>query len=210
MSLDTVNRFEQKLKQQIDFLQNSCRAFDNGNWNEAMRIATSVRIILHDTPNSTSILKHLNAKNINLFTTYWKPPDGENGYAFMHVFNMGVIDMGKGKFGYGPNLEDFHPDKSRVLPVEEWWNQVVWVISPKSRLTRKRLVLSAANQDGGTHVDSQLNKHYEKLVSADLGSISVTMGGVGFRWPIKNMHLVAIRTIGNELLKSPELLNLIQ
>lgn len=172
-----------------------------------------MRVILYDTPNSISILKHLNAKDINLFTTYYKPPkppEGKNGYTYSHAFIMGVMTMGGPEFGYGPNLEDFRCDKSRVLPVEEWWNEVIWVISPESRLTRKRLVLSAVNQDGGAHVDSQLNKHYENLVDADLGSMRVKIGGVESQWPINDMHLVAIRTIGNELLKSPELLNLIR
>jgi hypothetical protein len=213
MSHSNVKRFKQKLEEQINFIRSSCQAFDNGNKKEALRIATSIRVILHDTPQSTSILKHLNAKDINLFTIHVeppKPPEDMNGYMPIHAFSMGVINLGGTDFGYGPNLEDFSPGKSRVLPVDEWWNEIIWIISLKSGLTRKRLVLSAANQDGGAHVDNQLNEHYDNLASADFGSISIRTKSISFQWPIKDMHLVAIRTIANELIKSPELLRLIQ
>ena len=81
MSHDTSERFKQKLKEQIVFLQNSCGGFDDGNWSEPVRIAASVRVILHDSAHSILLLAHLRAKNINLFTTYLKPPqEDNNGY----------------------------------------------------------------------------------------------------------------------------------
>ena len=123
MSHDTSERFKQKLKEQIVFLQNSCCGSDDGNWSEAVRIAASVRVILHDSTHSISLLAHLRTKNINLFNTYFDPPqEDNNGYEVITLFAMGTINMGVGgKYGYGPILDDFKPCISHVLPYDVYY-----------------------------------------------------------------------------------------
>ena len=207
-----TDRFRQQLKRQISFLYNSCRLFDGGQWDEAIRIATSIRVILHDTPSSTSLLTHLDAKNINLFTTYLEPPQEEdnNGYIPITVFSMGTINMGaEGKYGYGPNLDNFKPGVSSELPVEKWWNQTVRNLDATSKLTRKDIVLAAANKDGGAHVDSELTPDYKTLADEIFGTITIRKGVDEHSISVKDMHLMTIRTIANELLKSPDFLNLL-
>lgn len=44
---------------QIEFIEESINAFDKGNEKEARRIATAIRVMLHETPNSLSIYKQL-------------------------------------------------------------------------------------------------------------------------------------------------------
>ena len=205
-----MDRFKDQLKRQFGFLVNSCRIFDNGDWEEAIRIATCIRVLIHDTSKSTSLLKHLNAKSIKLFSTSPEIPDSENGYEPFHAFTMGVIDFGKEVFGYMPNLEDFKPGSSVVLPVEEWWEQIVWKLSPQCKLTRKRLILSAANQDGGAHVDAKLSPDYEDLSRYSFGTLSFKVGGQGISRDVDKLHLITIRTIANEVLKSPDLLSLLE
>lgn len=206
-----MDKFKKQLARQLKFMQNSCHLFDKGDWDEAIRIATSIRVIVHDTSSSTSILKHLEAKDINLFTVCPETPKGETNYVAITCFNMGVINMGVGgKYGYGPDLQDFSVDSSVVLLVDKWWNQVVWVLDLNTKLTRKDLVLGAANKDGGAHVDSVLEPKYEQLSKEDFGTIVVRIRGKEDRRSVTDMHLVSIRTIANELLKSTELLSLIQ
>jgi hypothetical protein len=63
-------RAARKLAEHLGFIERSCRAFDEGHTEEAFRIATSVRVMLHDTTQSTSILEHLGAKGrVKLLTT---------------------------------------------------------------------------------------------------------------------------------------------
>lgn len=207
-----TDKFKQQLKKQIGFLLNSCKLFDAGQWDEAIRIATSIRVILHDTSASTSLLTHLDAKHINLFTTYIEPPREENdsGYIPVTGFAMGTINMGaKGEFGYGPTLDDFNPGISCELTVDEWWNQTIWNIDATSKLTRKGIVLAAANKDGGAHVDNELTPDYKTLANETWGTITISKGGEERKIAIDEMHLVAIRTMANELLKSPDFLNLL-
>ena len=48
-----------QLKDQILFLRNSAKAYDEGDISEAKRIATVIRILIHDKGNSTSLLTQL-------------------------------------------------------------------------------------------------------------------------------------------------------
>src|SRR5437879_10728421 len=52
-------RLKRKLEEQIRFLARSCAAFDAGAEDEALRIATALRVIFHDTAVSTSLIRHL-------------------------------------------------------------------------------------------------------------------------------------------------------
>ncbi len=56
--------FKNQLRRQILFLQNSCRLYDEGHFEEAIRLAVALRVMLHDTDKSTSLLNHLAAKSI--------------------------------------------------------------------------------------------------------------------------------------------------
>ena len=208
MSDVNMDKFKVQLKRQLGYLQRSCSLYDMGYHDEAIRIATIIRVLMHDTTVSTSLLTHLNAKSINLFTNSPELPEPpEEGYQAVVVFNMGIIRMGA-KAGYGPNLEDFLPS-SPVLPVDRWWNQLVWIIHPDVKLTRKDIVLAAVNQDGGAHVDGDLMPGYKELASRSWGTLTIKKGGKKYQQSFINMHLVAIRTMGNELLKSPELISLV-
>ena len=205
-----MDKFREQLKRQLGFLKRSCRLFDMGYQDEAIRIATSIRVLVHDTNQSTSLLSHLNAKTINLFTTCPEIQESEGGYVAITAFSMGIINMGKGGvYGYGPNLEDFR-SSSAVLPVDEWWNQIVWILRPDAKLSRKGIILTASNQDGGAHVDSKLDPKYETLADEVWGTLTIRKAGKEYHQSVINMHLMAIRTISNELLKSPELLRLLK
>ena len=57
------------LQKQLGFIERSCASFDAGFYDEAIRIAVSIRILLHDTKSSTSLLTLLGAKGITLRST---------------------------------------------------------------------------------------------------------------------------------------------
>jgi hypothetical protein len=48
---------EFQLKEQLEFIASSAEAYDAGKFAESKRIATSVRVLVHDTGSSTSLLK---------------------------------------------------------------------------------------------------------------------------------------------------------
>jgi len=206
-----MNKFKEQLKKQVKFLKSSCAAFDQGEWEESIRIATSIRVLLHDTNKSTSILKYLGAKNIHLFSSCGNLTESANEPNTIRIcgFAMGVITVGA-QSSYGPDLSDFKLNSSILLPLDKWLEQIVWPLSPECQFTRKFLILTAANKDGGAHVDEQLPEEYKKLADETFGTITVkSQSKIYYEQDVVKMNLVAIRTIANELLKSPDFINLL-
>ena len=95
-------RYKRKLVEHLNFLARSCQAWDQGAHEESLRIATSARVLLHDTQMSTSVLTLLNgwspngrwlayasdeAGNFQVFVRAYPGPGGkwqistEGGYA---------------------------------------------------------------------------------------------------------------------------------
>jgi hypothetical protein len=158
---ESVN-YINKLKQQLDFVDRSSQLYDAGHKDEAIRIATSIRVLLHGTPRSTSLLQHLNKTDIKLLTS---APGGGGFGSGDHT----LVALGKAriypdteKIEYYPQLGNGYPGFYQQIDMEKWWNQVVMILDFQ-RMTRRDIVLAAANKDGGAHVDSQLTKEYETL-----------------------------------------------
>jgi hypothetical protein len=186
--------------EQLTFLKNSCASYDAGDTCEAKRIATTMRVLLHQTPQSTSLLTHLNRTRVPLFTTN-NPRLVAEGINF--GVGLGIMDM-QGR--YFPQLEEARRFGWRGLPANEWWNEVVYVLSPKCSLTRRRIALSATNEHGGAHVDKDQTLHaqYEALAAdGALGGAYVQRHGEIELQPFINAHLVSLRQMGWELLNSP-------
>ena len=194
--------FKVELSKQLGFLERSCDGFDSGYFDEAMRIATVLRILFHETRNSTPLLKHLGGNHVRLLSTSLdiatKMKDGGAG---LLMFNgMGEFSLG-GNPSYFPKLGDSY--SRRLVPAPVWWGEIVLVLDRNTRLARKDVVLPAANQHGGTHVDANLTPAYERLIAShDLGSWSAEGGGLV---PIGGHHYVALRQMGYEILNSSEL-----
>jgi hypothetical protein len=214
-----MNRFDKQLRRQITFLRNSSWLFDQGCRDEAIRIATCLRVLFSDTGSCVSILRHLNAKNIKLITSlstsnYDKYP--EEVRSFIKQSNVSEsflcalvrIQIGGGKWEFHPILDDFDPDQSCVLPFDEWWSQTVWS-SMEHKLSRKELVCSAADKDGGAHVDKKLNEEYDDYITGGHLQITVKSKGVIKKASAEDIHLFALRTMGNEVLKSPDILGML-
>jgi len=64
-----LGRLTQQLRRQLGYLERSAARYDSGQLDEGIRIATTIRVLVHDTRNSTSLLSHLGAKSIAFATT---------------------------------------------------------------------------------------------------------------------------------------------
>jgi len=198
--------FKQYLEQQLGFLRRSCDSYDDGYTDEAIRIATTIRVLIHDTKSSTSLLKHLGALNIKLSSTVMGN----------HLPNA-VMLMGMGRLrivGGGSTTWEAAtaPDAIKTqLTVSDWWNQIVYILG-KNQASRKTLILAAANKDGGAHVDATLTTEYESLMNTGQRGFfhySPTNETHNFQ-PVMDAHLVYLRQMGFEILSSPELSGLVR
>lgn len=195
--------FKAHLAKQIGFLERSCASFDAGFHDEAIRIATIIRVLIHQTKSSTSLLKHLNATNIKLLSTC-----KEAGPRTLILMGMGIVGISSnGTTTYKPNLGDIPFTTS--MPVNQWWDAVVFVSGP-TRLSRRKIALAAANQDGGAHVDHALDTTYEKLTTPGFAGTVFHGSRDALKVDaLEGSHLVSLRQMGYELLNSPELLRIV-
>ena len=194
--------YKAHLFRQLGFLWRSCDAYDRGHLDEAVRIATVIRVLIHDTPGSTSLLNHLDAIHILLASTVVSDPSIEPVF----MTSMGRMRMTSTETTRTANTD---PTALQIhLTVQEWWNQVVYIYG-RIHATRKSLVLGAANKDGGAHVDTKLNEEYEALMLTGLrGWFHYSPTSDDRFQPVMNEHFLYIRQMGFELLNSPELLAL--
>lgn len=192
--------FNKHLLKQLGFIERSCQSYDADNFDEAIRIATVIRVLIHQTKSSTSLLTHLNATTIELLSTTFEPSPETISFV-----GMGLMELGGAKGKYHPQFGN--GPINNFLPVSEWWNMVVLVLDGEHRITRKNIVLAAANKDGGAHVDSKLTAEYVALAKEGaVGQFVYKSEGVQVEEPIENAHLVSLRQMGYELLHSPDLM----
>jgi hypothetical protein len=58
MDTGATDRYVELLRRHLRFMQRSADAYDVGFHDDATRIAVSIRVLLHDTRKSTSLLRH--------------------------------------------------------------------------------------------------------------------------------------------------------
>jgi hypothetical protein len=198
--------FRESLKRQFGFLARSCHSFDAGYHDEAIRIAQCIRVLMHDTGKQRSLLTHLNAKSVSLMSTCLDIASKMRPGSRVQMFNgMGMFRSSPEGASYFPKLDDsmFQHD----LPVEQWWAETVFILDPETWVSRKRVVLDAADKDGGAHVDAALTPIYERLV--DSGDLGCFFDEQGTEIRVTGHHYVALRQMGHELLNSPSLVALV-
>lgn len=216
--------FKQQLKRQLRFLENSCKVYDEGHVDEAVRIATVIRVLVHDTQRSTSLLSHLNALNANIVTSNRVPANAVLFSSSLTTIQMNFESDGQGNMTHEvmqlpAGAEAIHG----VLSVFNWWNEPI-MKTLEGVYTRKDIVLWAANKDGGAHVDPTLPPMYVNLVKGKVQSGIATdapEGQIGFYVEIQlsgtprkedhmlpNAHFSDLRQMALEILNSPEILQL--
>ena len=190
-------RLKEQLERQLAYLERSCASYDAGHLDEAVRMATTMRVLLHDTASSTSLLRHLGRKDVHLATTAPLEVIAPNVLA-MEVL-VTFTTRGLGPKSHARDIRGF-------LPAEEWWSQIVHIMGKDVRLTRRNIVLFAANQDGGAHVDEKLSAQGKRLLEGSWTRISGVHGtGERRSEQLRDHHFVMLRTMAFELLNSPEL-----
>lgn len=158
--------FKEQLKEQVAFLESSCQAYDAGNESEAKRLAVNLRILVHDTRSSVSLLTHLSVKDQLPFVDTASPDAPPEAIVF---FDGGLCNIRKTLGGdsdtrFVPVL-DFDPERNAQPRqcFEDWWETPALNDQEGNSFTRKDLVRAVADQDGGAHIDAQLEATYAAL-----------------------------------------------
>ena len=191
---------KEQLRNQIYFISTSCNAYDQDQVIEAVRIAVSLRILFHDTRNQTSLLTQLGAGKLRILSDVSR------------IEPNAVFFSGMGRIKLSGTAATIEPALGNaftklLMSREDWWQQIVALVG-SVKVSRKDIVLGAANKEGGAHVDPKMGENYKKLRQG-LWRVVYHQGGktVGSE-PIPKTQLVCLRQMGHEILNSPELVAL--
>lgn len=187
-----------QLKRQLTFIRNSASAYDAGHPEEALRIGVAIRVLLHDTKFSNSLLKQMGLKeSLKLITTAKEIPENL----------LEELDFGECLAGMviGSSIEYSPvPEGMPTIGCVKWWEQPVFY-RDKVMYSRKDVVLSAANKDGGAHVDEPDEK-LQALQASFWTKTQTNTDGQITTMPMEDNHFRMLRRFADELLLSSELL----
>lgn len=184
---------EEYWNDQLSCLKRSVDYFDEGNETEARRIASSLRVLLHQTNSSQSLVKQLNRCILYLSSSYLYTPSN-----LISTWTLLVLEMRDNQLTYKPNL-DFYKSGDRLfyLTFEDWWNEIIFD-DKQNVFTRRDIVLFVANNDGGVHVDPELKESFALLTRYNSLGVIDTYGDS----PSSNPIYQAVRVIAEEFLLS--------
>lgn len=196
MKIELSNsELQEHLEEQIEFMECSASSYDSGFEGEIKRLAVSVRVLVHDTGRSTSLTTLLNKKDVAFVDTSF--PFDENNK--MTHSGLVQVSLGSRRSRPLPLLDD--GPFSRAISFDAWWNGIVFVDKDRNEFSRKDIVLSLANKEGGAHVDKKLDKKYSDLRKNNtLGWHDVTSDGK--QAPSADQVPATMRQIAHETLKT--------
>jgi SEC-C motif-containing protein len=157
----------------------------------------TIRLLVHDHGSNEALLAQLDRLKSTRFYDSGIPNTPGNLLTY-----SGLVVTAQTKTGgeYVPMLDDLQIGPGEWLPFGPWWETTIFVDNKKRQVSRKDLILSLANQDGGAHVDPALNETYSALSRENSMGWTVTVGSV--EHPMGPPHLASVRQIAHEVLKS--------
>lgn len=183
-----------QLQEQISFLKSSIKLFDEGNTAEAKRLATTIRVLFHESKTSTPLLKQLNMLGGKFLSTNipFSPTNllSHGGLVAIQASHIDVKPVA---------LLDDAPVKQN-LSFADWWSEIVFKDQKGNEFSRKDLITFLADQDGGAHVDPAIGEKFSDLSRKNSLMWSKVKDDV--EEDINHLELVAIRQIAHEVLKS--------
>jgi|GEM_PF-383074 len=189
------------LRRQLEYLRHSCELYDAGHFDEAIRLAVVIRVLIHDTNNSKSLLRQMHVKDhvklVNSFGLSEKLPENFQPLSILPLFASSSESGTSAPFPL--------PQPLILMSVNEWWEEIVWMQT--STLTRQQIVLGTANKEGGAHVHASAPEQILELRQGLSQVLSVKVNGVEVGTP-ENYHLILIRQFAHELLNSESLIAL--
>lgn len=191
---------ERKLRGQHENLTRLGRSYDDGWEGAAFLLAVSLRVLLHDTPKSVSLLAQVDLKDRLRFKDTAVHIDPTN-----ELSNPGLVMMelqaGSGA-RFVPPLGDrlspprMHPD----LLFGTWWTMPVTSDAEGHTWSRKTQVLQVANEEGGAHIDPLRDEDLRRLEEENTMGWAYTDPWVGAGQPMLNgPTLPSVRQIAYEV-----------
>ncbi len=126
----TIHELEAHLKEQTNFLLASADSYDRGFQGEAKRLASTIRLLVHDHGSNKALLEQLDRLNSTLFYDSGLPNTPGNLLTY-----SGLVVSAHTKMGaeYLPMLDDHQIGPGEWLPFAPWWETTIFVDNKRRR-----------------------------------------------------------------------------
>jgi len=162
----------EKLREQRGFLERSLADFLNGHEEEAVRIATSIRVLVHEG-RGKPLLKSFKPNYLDLPILDNAGAQTPDGGKILVRFAPVMIS----KRGVQPITDLSNTEET---PLGKWWERpCIIATTPEGKtihFSRREIILTLADKEGGTHADEKLPEDYRRyIVNADITTFSSTL-----------------------------------
>lgn len=201
----SIIELDEKFHQQVDLLNLANQNFDDGKEFAALNIATTLRVLLHDTNQSTSVLTHIGKKQIDFYETSNQDIHPQSVYLGLIIKGIsGVSDGQGGSVLYRPIFtSDFHFINKNWADFSTWWSKIIFRNIDGTSLSRKELVLAIANQEGGAHIDPKVDEKYDKFRHSYSGGMKIIGMNSGIEREFDNIPVLpSVRQVSFEVIES--------
>lgn len=189
-----------QLQKQLRSLRLHAELYDEGHEDEAATMAVKLRVIFHSTKSSVALVDHLRMRGRSMLSGACDPP--------------GLTALVKVKLAlHEPEPVTYRPclkSNFRPLDMEQWWASDSLMTVEGRPITRRMIVLNAANKDGGAHCDAELEPFYHDMVTGASSLMKLHAENLIFPDGApydqtqpqggRNTHLVLLRHIAHEVL----------
>lgn len=185
------NEITENLYEQVYLLNKACENYDNGDKLEIINIGIRLRVMLHETQNSTSLFTHLGINDIMMYNV----ATTNNPNNLFPETNLVSVVFNE-HMRYKHKTEFSNP---RKLNFKEWWDSKIILSEGEKKFTRKNLILNLVHSDGGAHVDSRIDSDYKSFKDNEATNL---IGFVGNNNVLEDKDLIytSIRAIAHEVL----------
>jgi len=180
LSGDEKKRYlRERLEEQRHLVNKSIVEFASGDLAEAVRLAVSMRVLVHETGSQKPLLGQLTPNYLELEILDRKeqkgedPPPGTQRVVVMSVpISVQISDKGV-FFNSGLDREAYVPS---ILG--KWWTRPCLILPGLGGFSRKEIVLGLADKEGGAHVDVNISQRYRQLIESKQLQIGWNADGV--------------------------------
>ena len=210
--------YAQQLDEQLHHLETSTGNYDAGTVDDAIRIATSLRLIFHQTGQIPSLLAQLQARLTKVMTSVEKPPYPQDWYFPMADiegrFHYKEIVVGASPLQQSMNVNEptrYRPmlDRKKLLrqiQATEWWGHEPVFIGQGKKTTRKDIALWACRKNGDGDNNDDETTSADKPYRAQSARTAINRDLIGPDMKVKDAYCAALWQMAHEVLKSPDLI----
>ena len=197
------------LQEQVNFLIDACHAYDKGSFVYAKQMSAIIRTLVKDNPKNkqtVSLLTSLGVKDsLKFYNTAYSAKDPAILLNLVGVFShyKPLLAVNESPI-YVPMFDETGLVDVQWIDFDDWWESNVVVCRDHVNnfaLSRKKIILTMAEQDGGVHVDKfdKIDDVYKGIITCT-SNILTHFSPNGDAMPIQYIQYALVRQIAHELI----------